>query len=64
MINKPTGFRLNDVDKAALRELTQRLQMKNRTETVRALVHETLAILKERDAQHQSQVSEPAAQNA
>jgi hypothetical protein len=46
--NPNTAFRFNELDKAALVELSTRLQM-NRTETIRVLVRETLAVLKEKD---------------
>jgi hypothetical protein len=49
MQNSPNvAFRFSESDKAALKELAARLQM-NQTNTVRALVRETLAILKERE---------------
>lgn len=44
-----TAFRLSPSDKAAFRELAQRLQ-RNQSDTLRVLVRETLAILKEQDA--------------
>jgi len=43
------ALRLAPVDKAALVELAARLQ-RSQTDTVRVLVRETLAILKEQDA--------------
>lgn len=61
--NPNIALRFNELDKAALIELTERLQMKSRNETVRVLVRETLAILKERDAQDPGKLVEPAAQN-
>jgi len=47
-ITPSVAIRLNDPDKAALRELAKRLQ-RNQSETVRVLVRETLAILREQD---------------
>jgi len=41
--------RFNELDKAALVELTNRLQM-NQTQVLRTLVRETLAVLKEQEA--------------
>ncbi len=41
---------MNLIDRAALRELAARLQ-RNQNETIRVLVRETLAILKEQDLQ-------------
>ncbi|MFT3892990.1 MAG: hypothetical protein QM730_15270 [Anaerolineales bacterium] len=46
-------LRFSPTDKAALVELSQRLDL-NQTETLRVLVRETLAILKERDARPSS----------
>ena len=43
------AMRLDPVDKAMLKELAARLK-RSQTETVRVLVRETLAILKEQDA--------------
>ena len=43
------AMRLDPVDKAALVELSARLQ-RSQTDTVRVLVRETLAIIKEQDA--------------
>ena len=45
-INPTLGLRLNPVEKAMLKELARRLQ-RSQTDTVRDLVRETLAILKE-----------------
>jgi len=42
------GMRFSASDKAALKELATRLQ-RNQSETLRALVRETLLILKEQD---------------
>jgi hypothetical protein len=50
--------RFNKLDKAALVELSERLQ-RNQSETLRVLVRETLAVLKEREAQ-QAQAAEPS----
>ncbi len=52
MANETTGVlvRMNLIDRAALRELAARLQ-RNQNETIRVLVRETLAILKEQDLQ-------------
>lgn len=50
----PTSFRFTDVDKSALRELAERLRM-GKTALIRALIHETLAILQERDAQSEAE---------
>ena len=48
--NSPNlALRFSDLDKAALVELASRLHM-NQTQTVRVLVRETLAILKERES--------------
>ena len=47
-------IRMNDPDKAALLELATRLQ-RNQSETVRVLVRETLAVLKEQDAKKEQQ---------
>lgn len=47
------AFRFNELDKEALLELSKRLDM-NKTQTVRVLVRETLAILKEREQQKQT----------
>jgi hypothetical protein len=44
------AIRFGELDKAALRELAQRLQ-RNQSDTLRILVRETLAVLKEREAQ-------------
>jgi len=44
------AVRFCELDKAALRELAQRLQ-RNQSDTLRILVRETLAVLKEREAQ-------------
>ena len=43
------ALRFDKLDKAALVELSRRLQL-NQTETVRVLVRESLAILKERES--------------
>ncbi len=49
--NSPNlALRFSELDKAALVELASRLQM-NQTQTLRSLVRETLAVLKEREAQ-------------
>lgn len=48
--NPNVALRLNELDKAALVELSNRLQM-NQSQTIRVLVRETLAVLKEREAQ-------------
>lgn len=45
------ALRFNQLDKAALVELARRLQM-NQTQTVRVLVREALAVLKEQDTQN------------
>ncbi len=52
MANETTGVlvRMNLIDRAALRELAARLQ-RNQNETIRVLIRETLAILKEQDLQ-------------
>ncbi len=52
MANETTSVlvRMNLIDRAALRELAARLQ-RNQNETIRVLVRETLAILKEQDLQ-------------
>jgi len=47
-ITPSVAIRLNDNDKAALKELATRLQL-NYSNTVRALVRETLLVLKEQD---------------
>lgn len=47
--NPSVGIRFSKLDKAALVELASRLEM-NQTQTVRTLVRETLAVLKEREA--------------
>ena len=60
--NPNIALRFNELDKAALIELSQRLQM-NRTQTIRVLVRETLAVLKEREAREQEKPVEPATQN-
>ena len=50
MATSPTlGIRLKPIEKADLLELAQRLKL-NQTDTIRVLVRETLAILKEQDA--------------
>lgn len=50
--SKPSvAMRFDKLDKAALVELASRLQM-SQTQTVRVLVRETLAILKEREDAH------------
>ena len=64
MANSPTvAVRFGKLDKAALMELAQRLQ-RNQSDTLRILVRETLAVLKERDAQDQTKPAEPAPHNA
>ncbi len=60
--NPNVALRFNELDKAALVELANRLQM-NRTETIRVLVREALAVLKEREAQNQIKMVEQATPN-
>jgi len=48
MITETTTIRLSPFSKAELLELADRLKM-NRSELIRDLVHETLAILQERE---------------
>jgi len=48
MITETTTIRLSPFSKAELLELADRLKM-NRSELFRVLVHETLAILQERE---------------
>jgi len=52
MANNETGVlvRMSMLDKAALQELATRLQ-RNQNETIRVLIRETLAVIKEQDLQ-------------
>ena len=47
-ISPTVAVRFGELDKAALKELAKRLQ-RNQSDTLRLLVRETLAVLKEND---------------
>ena len=62
-ISPNVAVRFGELDKAALKELAQRLQ-RNQSDTLRLLVRETLATLKERDAHEQNKMIEPESLSA
>lgn len=62
VVTKITPIRLNETDKAMLAELAARLG-KNRSDIIRALIRERLAILREQDPQS-AQVKPQAREHA
>ena len=60
MANSPNvAIRFGELDKAALKELATRLE-RSQSDTLRILVRETLAVLKERDEEHRTGMAEHA----